>query len=187
MKDLALAEMEHTIQEMEAASYDGVFIWKIADFARKRQEAVAGRSPAIFSSGRESHRWEHPGGGGGAVRRAGQAEGSCASVPHGFLPNRLLLPSFCPAWPAFYTSKYGYKMCLRIYLNGDGTGRGTHLSLFFVVMKGPNDPLLRWPFNQKVGPWRAQGGKRQLGLQKGGERAWRGSLASQSSLSCPSE
>lgn len=52
---------------------------------------------------------------------------------------------------AFYTSKYGYKMCLRVYLNGDGTGRGTHLSLFFVVMKGPNDALLRWPFNQKVG------------------------------------
>lgn len=42
-------------------------------------------------------------------------------------------------------------MCLRVYLNGDGTGRGTHLSLFFVVMKGPNDALLRWPFNQKVG------------------------------------
>lgn len=41
-------------------------------------------------------------------------------------------------------------MCLRIYLNGDGTGRGTHLSLFFVVMKGPSDALLRWPFNQKV-------------------------------------
>lgn len=122
----------------------------------------------------------------GAVWRAGQAEGSCASVLHGFLPNRLLLPSFCPAWPAFYTSKYGYKMCLRIYLNGDGTGRGTHLSLFFVVMKGPNDPLLRWPFNQKVGPWGPKGGgKRLLGLQKGGEHAWRGSLASQSSLSCP--
>lgn len=51
---------------------------------------------------------------------------------------------------AFYTSRYGYKMCLRIYLNGDGTGRGTHLSLFFVVMKGPHDALLRWPFNQKV-------------------------------------
>lgn len=41
-------------------------------------------------------------------------------------------------------------MCLRLYLNGDGTGRGTHLSLFFVVMRGPNDALLRWPFNQKV-------------------------------------
>ncbi|KAJ6633663.1 hypothetical protein lerEdw1_014333 [Lerista edwardsae] len=101
LKDLALAEMERTVQEMEASSHDGVFIWKITDVARKRQEAIAGRSPAIFS-------------------------------------------------PAFYTSRYGYKMCLRIYLNGDGTGRGTHLSLFFVVMKGPSDALLRWPFNQKV-------------------------------------
>jgi len=35
----------------------------------------------------------------------------------------------------FYTSRYGYKMCARVYLNGDGAGRGTHLSLFFVVMQ----------------------------------------------------
>lgn len=41
-------------------------------------------------------------------------------------------------------------MCLRIYLNGDGTGRGSHLSLFFVVMRGHSDALLKWPFNQKV-------------------------------------
>lgn len=54
------------------------------------------------------------------------------------------------SFSAFYTSKYGYKMCLRIYLNGDGTGRGTHLSLFFVVMRGHSDALLKWPFNQKV-------------------------------------
>ncbi|XP_023793773.1 TNF receptor-associated factor 2 isoform X2 [Cyanistes caeruleus] len=101
LKDLAMAEMEEKIRNMEASTYDGVFIWKITELARKRQEAITGRSPAIFS-------------------------------------------------PAFYTSKYGYKMCLRVYLNGDGTGRGTHLSLFFVVMKGPNDALLRWPFNQKV-------------------------------------
>uniref|UniRef100_A0A4W5KUA4 MATH domain-containing protein n=1 Tax=Hucho hucho TaxID=62062 RepID=A0A4W5KUA4_9TELE len=53
-------------------------------------------------------------------------------------------------FPAFYSSKYGYKMCLRLYLNGDGTGRGTHLSLFFVVMRGKCDALLKWPFSQKV-------------------------------------
>ena len=29
-------------------------------------------------------------------------------------------------------------------------GRGTHLSLFFVVMRGEFDALLRWPFRQKV-------------------------------------
>lgn len=62
-------------------------------------------------------------------------------LPHPYSP---------PNPAAFYTSRYGYKMCLRVYLNGDGTGRGTHLSLFFVVMKGPHDALLRWPFNQKV-------------------------------------
>ncbi|XP_077968199.1 TNF receptor-associated factor 3-like isoform X2 [Styela clava] len=50
----------------------------------------------------------------------------------------------------FYTSRYGYKMCTRIYLNGDGMGKGTHISLFFVVMKGEYDALLPWPFRQKV-------------------------------------
>lgn len=58
---------------------------------------------------------------------------------------------FCFFHAAFYSSKYGYKMCLRLYLNGDGTGRGTHLSLFFVVMRGKCDALLKWPFSQKVG------------------------------------
>ena len=41
-------------------------------------------------------------------------------------------------------------MCSRIYLNGDGMGKGTHISLFFVVMKGEYDALLPWPFKQKV-------------------------------------
>ncbi|NXM21073.1 TRAF2 factor, partial [Ploceus nigricollis] len=52
--------------------------------------------------------------------------------------------------PAFYTAKYGYKVCLRVYLNGDGSGKGTHMSLFFVVMKGDYDALLPWPFRHKV-------------------------------------
>ncbi len=41
-------------------------------------------------------------------------------------------------------------MCARLYLNGDGIGKGTHLSLYFVVMKGNYDALLTWPFRQKV-------------------------------------
>ncbi|XP_068689613.1 TNF receptor-associated factor 2-like [Montipora foliosa] len=52
--------------------------------------------------------------------------------------------------PCFYTGRYGYKMCARIYLNGDGMGKGTHISLFFAVMRGEYDALLRWPFRQKV-------------------------------------
>ena len=43
-------------------------------------------------------------------------------------------PSFCS--PPFYSAQYGYKMCAKIYMNGDGFGKGSHLSLFFVVMKG---------------------------------------------------
>lgn len=50
----------------------------------------------------------------------------------------------------FYTSYRGYKMCARVYLNGDGAGKGTHLSLFFVIMKNHYDILLEWPFQKKV-------------------------------------
>ena len=52
--------------------------------------------------------------------------------------------------PPFYTGRYGYKMCIRAYLNGNGSGEGTHLSVFFVLMKGEYDPLLQWPFKSNV-------------------------------------
>ncbi|XP_048855485.1 TNF receptor-associated factor 2-like isoform X1 [Brienomyrus brachyistius] len=101
MRDLQLAEAEQVLHELAVCTYDGVFVWKITNFSRRREEAVSSLAPTMFS-------------------------------------------------PAFYSSKYGYKMCLRLYLNGDGTGRGTHLSLFFVVMRGKYDGLLKWPFSQKV-------------------------------------
>ncbi|KAL5487178.1 hypothetical protein EMCRGX_G019750 [Ephydatia muelleri] len=50
----------------------------------------------------------------------------------------------------FYTSRYGYKLCLRLYILGDGIGKGTHMSLFFVVMRGEFDNILQWPFTHKV-------------------------------------
>ena len=50
----------------------------------------------------------------------------------------------------FYTGRYGFKMCLRLYIMGDGIGKGTHLSLFFVVMRGEFDNILQWPFTHKV-------------------------------------
>ena len=50
----------------------------------------------------------------------------------------------------FFTSRHGYKLCLRVYLNGDGSGRGTHISFFITLMKGEFDALLPWPFKQTV-------------------------------------
>ena len=52
--------------------------------------------------------------------------------------------------PPFYTSRFGYKLCVRAYLDGDGIGHETHLSVFIVVMKGEYDALLPWPFRHKV-------------------------------------
>ena len=51
---------------------------------------------------------------------------------------------------AFYTSRSGYKMCVRLYPNGDGMGKGTHVSIFFVIMRGNYDALLGWPFGHRV-------------------------------------
>ena len=52
--------------------------------------------------------------------------------------------------PPFYTGRNGYKMCIRAYLNGDGSGEGTHLSIFFVLLKGEYDSLLPWPFEHII-------------------------------------
>ena len=50
----------------------------------------------------------------------------------------------------FYTSRQGYKACLRLYMDGDGCGKNTHLSFFLTVMKGEYDALLEWPFRHTV-------------------------------------
>ena len=50
----------------------------------------------------------------------------------------------------FYTHSHGYKMCIRTYLNGDGIGKGTHMSVFFVLMRSEHDRLLSYPFKQSV-------------------------------------
>ena len=101
LRNVTLADLEEYIRQQEFSSYDGKLLWKITEFARKRNEAVGGQQVSFFS-------------------------------------------------PCFYTSRYGYKMCARIYLNGDGMGRGTHISVFFVVLRGQYDAVLRWPFRQKV-------------------------------------
>ena len=46
----------------------------------------------------------------------------------------------------FHTSPGGYKMCFRVHPNGYGTGKGTHVSFFLNILKGPYDDKLPWPF-----------------------------------------
>ncbi|CAF3884095.1 unnamed protein product [Rotaria sp. Silwood2] len=52
--------------------------------------------------------------------------------------------------PIFYSSPTGYKMRARLFLFGDGNARRTHVSLFFSLMKGEYDAVLKWPFHFKV-------------------------------------
>ena len=101
LQDIRLAELDLRFQILETASYNGILMWKIRDYSRRKQEAITGRTVSLYSQ-------------------------------------------------PFYTSRFGYKMCARLYLNGDGMGKGTHLSLFFVVMRSEYDALLPWPFHQKV-------------------------------------
>ena len=49
-----------------------------------------------------------------------------------------------------YAKQYEYKYCIRLYLHGDGMGRATHISIFFVVMKSEYDELLTWPMKKRV-------------------------------------
>ncbi|KAM3865345.1 TNF receptor-associated factor 5 [Diretmus argenteus] len=56
----------------------------------------------------------------------------------------------CLSSVPFHTSCCGYRMAAKAYLNGDGEGRGSHLSLYIVLMPGEFDPLLPWPFRQTV-------------------------------------
>ena len=52
--------------------------------------------------------------------------------------------------PAFYSHPHGYRMCLRVYANGYGDGKGTHVSIFTHLMQGPFDDHLKWPFRGDI-------------------------------------
>ena len=50
--------------------------------------------------------------------------------------------------PDFYTSPFGYKMCLRCNVSlVDGKW---HLGLFVHSMRGDHDDCLRWPFSGRM-------------------------------------
>ena len=53
-------------------------------------------------------------------------------------------------FPPFYTHPNGYHMALRVYANGDGAGKGTHLSVFAAISEGEYDAGLKWPFVGKM-------------------------------------
>ena len=44
----------------------------------------------------------------------------------------------------------GSKMRLEIYLNGQGNCTGTHLSVYWRLMKGELDDCLEWPFDKMI-------------------------------------
>ena len=52
--------------------------------------------------------------------------------------------------PPFCSHTRGYKMCLKVYANGIGEGKGTHVSVFACLMKGEFDDHLKWPFSGRV-------------------------------------
>ena len=50
----------------------------------------------------------------------------------------------------FYSHVQGYKLCLRVDVNGVGDGRGTHLSVHIHLMRGEFDSYLMWPFRGTI-------------------------------------
>lgn len=52
--------------------------------------------------------------------------------------------------PPFYTSQYGYKLQASMFLNGNGPGEGTHISVYIKVLPGEYDALLKWPFSHSI-------------------------------------
>lgn len=100
-RDSRIESLEAQLSNGEMTSHDGVLLWRINDFIRKRHDAITKRKTYILS-------------------------------------------------PPFFSGPRGYKMCIRLYINGDGQGKGTHLSVFFTILKGPYDAVLPWPFKQTV-------------------------------------
>ena len=51
--------------------------------------------------------------------------------------------------PPFFAYEGGYALCLRVYTSGTDDGKGTHISVYLHLMKGPHDDKLQWPMRAK--------------------------------------
>ena len=49
-----------------------------------------------------------------------------------------------------YSHFGGYKICLKVYANGDSSSQGTHVSVYVYLMRGDNDDNLKWPFKGTI-------------------------------------
>lgn len=59
---------------------------------------------------------------------------------------------YCIESEPFYTGRterYGYKLKVKIYPNGDRLGKDIHLSVYIIVLKGEYDAILQWPISKK--------------------------------------
>ena len=52
--------------------------------------------------------------------------------------------------PPVYTHHQGYMICLCVYASGNGTGEGTHVSVYVCLMRGEFDDSLKWPFRGAI-------------------------------------
>ena len=52
--------------------------------------------------------------------------------------------------PPFYTRPKGYRMCVKVFANGHGDGKGTHVSAFIYLMRGDSDNSLPWPCREPI-------------------------------------
>ncbi|KAK3746437.1 hypothetical protein QZH41_012150 [Actinostola sp. cb2023] len=50
----------------------------------------------------------------------------------------------------FHSHTNGHKLKLRLDPNGYGKGKGTHVSVYLIVMRSEYDAILTWPFDWKV-------------------------------------
>jgi TNF receptor-associated factor 4 len=50
----------------------------------------------------------------------------------------------------FYTHPQGYHMMLRVDANRNDDGKGTHVSVYALIVEGEHDTELKWPFVGKV-------------------------------------
>ena len=80
------------------------------------------------------------------------------NVPNSIVPCYVAMDNFSQhkkdddTWYStpFYSGPQGYKMRLKIYANGHGSGGGTNVSVYVQIIQGEYDDTLTWPYTGTV-------------------------------------
>lgn len=158
-------EMRRKIQDLKEENYQlkntiEEMAYNQQNHGKKNEKSSSSHSPIVIIQQTSSHNQVRNGNHDNTATTENATTPSSRSSPQ---PEMITLAQFTindytamkrnnHGWfsPPFYTRQQGYRMCLKVMTNGEGSGTGQYVAIYLHLMSGEFDDTLSWPFRGEL-------------------------------------